>query len=90
MSSKKSVIKRLEKVRPLRAKVDQSYLDSVKAMQEGKPVAWCMANWLLGDVVLKAMDVVTVYPENYGAVCAAFGVAEKYLNLSDSDGIPTH
>ncbi len=89
-SGRKRVIRRLEAMRPLRAKVDQSYMDSVKAMQEGKPVAWCMFNVWIGDVVLKAMDVVAVYPENYGAVCAAFGVAEKYLNLADSDGIPSH
>lgn len=87
---KKRVVNRLASMRPLRAKVDQSYTESVKAMQDGKPVAWCMVNWWVGDVVLKAMDIVTVYPENYGAVCAAFGVAERYLNLSDSDGIPSH
>ena len=89
-SGRKRVIRRLESMRPLRAKVDQSYMDSVKAMQEGKPVAWCMFNVWIGDVILKAMDIVAVYPENYGAVCAAFGAAEKYLNLADSDGIPSH
>ncbi|RLI31433.1 hypothetical protein DRO51_03785, partial [Candidatus Bathyarchaeota archaeon] len=61
-SGRKRVIRRLESMRPLRAKVDQSYMDSVKAMQEGKPVAWCMVNWWIGDVILKAMDIVAVYP----------------------------
>jgi len=36
------------------------------------------------------MDVEVVYPENYGAVCAAFGTAQDYLNRADSDGFPTH
>jgi len=87
---RKRVIRRLESIKPLRAIIDKSYNESIEAMRRGKPVAWCMLNWWIGDVILKAMDVVPIYPENYGAVCAAFGVAEKYLSLSDSDGIPSH
>lgn len=90
MGEKKRVIRRLEGVKPVRALIDQSYAESIMAMSEGKPVAWCMINWWVGDVILKAMDVIPLYPENYGAVCAAFGAAERYLNLSDSDGIPAH
>jgi len=36
------------------------------------------------------MDIEIVYPENYGAVCAAFGNAQKYLDRSDAEGFPTH
>ena len=36
------------------------------------------------------MGIDAVYPEDYGAVCAAFGAAPAYLDRSDSDGFPTH
>ena len=86
----KKAINRLKTMYPLRALVDGMYEKAVKASQEGKPTAWCMVNWWGGDVVLRAMDVACVYPEDYGAVCAAFGVAPSYLARSDSDGFPTH
>jgi len=75
---------------PLRALVDGMYHRSVEASKAGNPIAWCMVNWWEGDPILKAMDIATVYPEDYGAVCAAFGAASAYLERSDSDGFPTH
>ena len=87
---KKRILNRLKTMYPLRAKVDESYHNSVAAMEAGKPTAWAMLNWWQGDVILKAMDVEIVYPENYGAVCAAQGIAQEYLERSDRDGFPTH
>ena len=87
---KKKTINRLKTMYPLRALVDGMYEKAVKASQEGKPTAWCMVNWWGGDIVLRAMDVACVYPEDFGAVCAAFGVAPSYLARSDSDGFPAH
>lgn len=87
---KKSVINRLKTMYPLRALVDGMYEKAVEASKEGKPTAWCMVNWWGGDVILRAMDVACVYPEDYGAVCAAFGAAPAHLARSDSDGFPTH
>jgi len=75
---------------PLRALVDGMYERAAEASREGKPVAWCMVNWWGGDCILRAMDVAAIYPEDYGAVCAAFGTAPTYLARSDSDGFPTH
>jgi benzoyl-CoA reductase/2-hydroxyglutaryl-CoA dehydratase subunit BcrC/BadD/HgdB len=75
---------------PLRALVDGMYEKAVEASREGEPVAWCMVNWWAGDTVLRAMGVHTVHPEDYGAVCAAFGAAPAYLERSDSEGFPTH
>ena len=60
---------------PLRAALDRGYDEAVEATKAGEPVAWCMRIWWLGESILKAMGVVTVYPENFGAVCAAFGAA---------------
>ena len=90
IEKKKRAINRLKTMYPLRALVDVMYKRAVAASREGKPVAWCMVNWWGGDAVLRAMDVATVYPEDYGAVCAACGAAPEYLARSDADGFPSH
>ena len=87
---KKRAINRLQTMYPLRANIDKMYERGVEASKAGKPTAWCMVNWWEADPILKAMDVEVVYPENYGAACAAFGAAQGYLERSDSDGFPTH
>jgi benzoyl-CoA reductase/2-hydroxyglutaryl-CoA dehydratase subunit BcrC/BadD/HgdB len=87
---KKRAINRLKTMYPLRALVDGMYKKAVEASKNGEPVAWCMVNWWAGDTVLQAMGVHTVHPEDYGAVCAAFGAAPPYLDRSDSEGFPSH
>ena len=87
---KKRAINRLKGMYPLRAKVDESYQKSVEAMKAGEPTVWAMLNWYEGDVILKAMGLEVVYPENYSAACAAQGVAQTYLDRADADGFPTH
>ncbi len=87
---KKRAINRLETMYPLRSLIDDMYKRSVEAGRAGKPTAWCMVNWWEGDPILKAMDVETVYPENFGAVCAASGAAPAFLERCDAEGFPTH
>ena len=87
---RKRVINKLETMRPLRAKVNQSYLDSLQAMQAGKPTVWSMVNFWLADTIFKTMDIEVVYPENYGTVVAGSGMAQPYLDASDAAGFPTH
>jgi len=87
---RKRSINRLQTMYPLRANIDRMYQSGVEAVREGKPTVWCMVNWWEADPILLAMDVVMVYPENYGAACAAAGIAQEYLERSDSDGFPTH
>jgi benzoyl-CoA reductase/2-hydroxyglutaryl-CoA dehydratase subunit BcrC/BadD/HgdB len=87
---KKKAINRLQSMYPIRARIDAMYERTVKAAKAGKPVAWCMVNWWEGDPILKAMDIEGVYPEDYGAVCAAFGAAQAYLERANSDGFPSH
>ena len=89
-TEKKRAISRLRTMYPLRAKVDESYSKSIEAAKAGKPTVWSMVTWWEGDPIFKAMDMSVVYPENYGAVVAASGVADKYLDRSDADGFPTH
>ena len=87
---KKRAINRLKTMYPLRNLIDEMYKRGVEASKIGRPTAWSMVNWWEADPILKAMDIEIVYPENYGAVCAAFGAAPAYLDRSDSDGFPTH
>jgi len=87
---RKRAINRLQTMYPLRANVDAMYQKSVEATRAGKPTAWCMLNWWEADPILLAMDVEMVYPENYGAACAALGAAPAYLERSDSEGFPSH
>lgn len=87
---KKKAINRLQSMYPLRANIDEMYRRVVEASKAGKPTAWCMVNWWEADPILKAMDIELVYPENYGAVCAAVGTAQTYLARSDAEGFPTH
>lgn len=58
------------------------------AVEEGRPVAWSMFEWWLGASICKALGVELVFPENYGAFCAASRAAEEYLDYSEMDGFP--
>ena len=49
----------------LKIEVDGMYERAVEASKEGEPTAWSMVNWWEGDIILKAMDVAVVYPEDY-------------------------
>jgi benzoyl-CoA reductase/2-hydroxyglutaryl-CoA dehydratase subunit BcrC/BadD/HgdB len=87
---KEKTIKRLKAMYPLRSLVDKMYERAVEYNEEGKPTAWCMVNWWGADAVLRTMDIAAVYPEDYGAVCAAFGTAQAFLDRCNSDGFPDH
>jgi len=87
---KKKAINRLQTMRPLRANIDKTYTRMVEASKAGKPTAWCMVNWWEADPILYAMDVAGVYPENYGAVCAADGIAQVHLERCDAEGFPNY
>jgi benzoyl-CoA reductase subunit B len=87
---RKKTIRRLQSMYPLRAKINESYQNSLTAMKDQKPTVWSMANWWQADPIFKAMDLEVIYPENYGAVLAASGQAAQYLDIADADGFPTH
>ena len=84
------IINRLDSRNIVRPLVNKLYGEGLKAAAEGRPVAWSMVNWWEGDVVMRAMGVTPVYPENYGTVCASAGIAQKYMALSDAEGFPSH
>ncbi len=86
---KRTSINRLKSMYPLRAAVDGMYEKCIETSKAEKPIAWCMVNWYIGDTILRVMDIAAVYPEDYGAVCAAFGAAPAYLERCEAAGFPT-
>jgi benzoyl-CoA reductase/2-hydroxyglutaryl-CoA dehydratase subunit BcrC/BadD/HgdB len=82
-------INRLRSMYALRAEVDKMYQVAERAKEEGKPVAWVMVGQWAGTI-LDSMDVVSIYPENYGTVCAAAGKVAPLLEISDAEGFPSH
>lgn len=62
---------------------------ALEAMEENRPIGWSMVTWWQGEIIAKAMGVHLVFPENYGAFCAASRKAEPFLERSASEGYPT-
>ncbi len=58
-----------------------------KALEGNNPVAWGMARLGGAHAILKALDVIPLYPENYATVCAAKQVSVPYLDLSAGEGL---
>ena len=58
-------------------------------MEEGRPIGWSMVTWYQGELICKAMGMEMLFPENYGAFCAAPGEAKHYLNVCEAEGFPT-
>ena len=87
---KKKAINRLKTMYPLRAKIDEAYQRSAEAVKAGKPTVWAIVDHWSATPIFKAMDVEVLYTEGYGAVIAASGLAERYLDICDADGFPTH
>ncbi len=74
----------------LRALVDEMYEAGLEAQKEGKPIVWAMLDGGYGAPFLNAVGIDSVYPENYGTICASEGVAQDYLERSTSEGFPDH
>ena len=86
---KKRSINRLKSMYPLRALMDKNYKAAQEAKDEGRPVAWCMQE-SYASPFLNAMGIDSVYPENFGTVCAATGAATPFLERSEAEGFPNH
>ena len=86
---RKRPINRLQSMYALRAQVDKMYQAGIEAEKEGKPVAWCMLE-PFAPPILEAIGLKSVFPENYGTVCASTGAAASFLQCSETEGFPTH
>jgi len=65
--------------------VKRMYAKAREAVNEGAPVAWVMVA-SIAEEMLYAMDVIPIYTENYGAVCAAKKGAGPLLEAAEADG----
>lgn len=64
--------------------VKAALTESQRAKEEGRPVAYCFY-WTGYDEILRAMDIVPVWTENYAAVCAAKRDATRFLEKAESE-----
>ena len=91
---KEQAIKTMKSAKTLKTAREAGYFgkkiltDAITAQQEGRPIGWSMVTWWEGDLIAKAMGMHLVYPENYGAFCAAVRKAEPHLEIADSEGFP--
>ncbi len=64
--------------------VRKSYEDAHLAKAEGRPVAWVASTFPVE--VLEALDIVSVWPENYASVCAARQVSVELCERAEREG----
>lgn len=76
-----SATKWTESAKKVRGLVANMYM---RAVTENKPVAWVM--FALCNELFVAMDVLPVYPENYGALCATKRVGDPFIERAEADG----
>ena len=58
------------------------YLSASQAKKEGRPIVWASA--FVPVEILRAMDVVCLYPESYAVVCSASGKAPSMIHASET------
>jgi benzoyl-CoA reductase/2-hydroxyglutaryl-CoA dehydratase subunit BcrC/BadD/HgdB len=65
-------------------KLLQGHYIGAKYLRLGKPVAWVTSGAPIE--ILRAMDFVSVYPENYGALCGARGASAALCQVAETRG----
>ena len=61
------------------------YTDSAEALRSGQPTAWCITITTAQEI-LQAMDIIPLYPENYGAATSIRRVNVPYLERAEAEG----
>lgn len=61
-----------------------SFYGRAARRRPGAPLAWCMAG--VSTELLQAFDVDWEFPENFGTLCAARQVAQRFCEQAESDG----
>ena len=84
-TKKTTATKATETARKVRGLVKTMYTRAHEARAEGKPVAYAMVGSQY-DEILRAMDIVPIWTENYAGLCAAKRVAQNYLVKAEADG----
>jgi benzoyl-CoA reductase/2-hydroxyglutaryl-CoA dehydratase subunit BcrC/BadD/HgdB len=77
--------KRLRAAKELNRVVTEHYMACARAKAEGKPVGWMPP--MNGAIeIFYAMDLQPLFPENWSPVCAAFGLAPRNFEVTESLG----
>lgn len=84
MSTLQASIKRLASAREAYQWVKTGYANAHRAKAEGRPVAWVMFGVPLE--ILFTMGITPLFPENYGALCAAKRVAYLFCEAAEKSG----
>jgi benzoyl-CoA reductase/2-hydroxyglutaryl-CoA dehydratase subunit BcrC/BadD/HgdB len=82
---KTTASKATETVRRVRQLVKGLYSQAQEAKAQGRPIAYCMVVCQY-DEILRAMDIVPIWTENYAGLCAAKREAERFLLKAEADG----
>lgn len=67
---------------------DKEYRRGWDAVKAGKPVVWLMYG--PPREILHCFDIVDIYPENYGALCAVKKKTSPYIEYAGADGFSDH
>jgi benzoyl-CoA reductase/2-hydroxyglutaryl-CoA dehydratase subunit BcrC/BadD/HgdB len=84
-TQKTTAVKSTEAAKEVYNVVKSLYTQAQQAMAAKAPIAWLMVG-CLAEEILKAMEVVPVYPENYAAVCAAKKAAQPFIGKAEAAG----
>ena len=82
---KTTAIKSTRAAGQVRGIVKKMYGRANQAAAEGKPIAYCMVASQYEEI-LKAMDIVPVWTENYAALTAAKQAAEPFITRAEAEG----
>jgi benzoyl-CoA reductase/2-hydroxyglutaryl-CoA dehydratase subunit BcrC/BadD/HgdB len=63
--------------------VKESFGRTLRAKEEGKPLAYTFINCCY-DEIIRAMDIVPAWTENFAGICGAKRVAQKYLERAEA------
>lgn len=82
---KTTAVKSTETAKRCRQIVKSLYRRAHEAKEKGQPVAYVMVRCNYNEI-LTAMDVVTVWTENFAGVCAAKQAAGSFLEKAEAEG----
>src|SRR3990172_7895556 len=85
LQQKTTSAKTTETVKKVRGMVKSMYRGAAEAKANGKCVAYGMVGSLF-DEIIRAMDIVPIWTENYAGLCAAKRDAERFITNAENEG----
>ncbi|MFC2059423.1 2-hydroxyacyl-CoA dehydratase subunit D [Chloroflexota bacterium] len=82
---KTTATKSTEMAKKVRGMVKTMYQRTHEAKAQGQPIIYSFLGSQT-DEIMRAMDIIPVYPENYAGLCAAKQDAERFLIKAQSEG----